>query len=115
MRYEALRDACAAANRDGTSTVTVSGRKFYLSGGAALDRGPSYYAFLRVKRYGFVFCEVVVKDHGHQYALLPDLGFLDMPRTRLVERFGAFVDSVVDVTTGRVLFGGPPPPDGAPG
>lgn len=108
MRYDAIRAACEAAQRDGTAQVTVSGRRFDLARGTALDRGPSYYAFLRVKRYGYVFCEVVVKDRGHQYAIFPSLGFLDMPRTRLVERFAAFVDSVIDAETGALLYGTAP-------
>jgi hypothetical protein len=106
-RYNAIRDACALAKATGRAEVVVSGRKFYLSG----EERPydvTFYAFLRMLGYGLVAAEVCTKDHGYQEILFPNLGQQHWSPTTVTHRFAAVIVAIVDVETGKVLYGNLP-------
>lgn len=98
--YRALNEAAREAREKGTSQVVVSGRRFFLSG----DPLSSDYFFLRLRKYGLVFCRVVDKDHGYQETILPDIGTLHLSKTKVDKKFGACVLRVEDAATCQALY-----------
>ena len=97
--YDLINAACKEAEEKGTATVTVAKKKYYLVKEANYAY-LHYYAFLRVKKYGLVFCNVCVKDRGYQEPILPKLSTMHIANPKVA----AYVMKVEDVETKELLF-----------
>lgn len=102
--YDKLNLACKEACEKGSTVVEVDNRRFYLQ---SKDKGDFYltgYGFLRLRRFGLVFCQICEKDAGWQLGILPAIGGLYLSHTTVSKRLAAWVTKVEDIETGKSLF-----------
>lgn len=104
--YDKINLACKEANEKGYSVVEVDNRRFYLASYENVGNSfyLSYYGFLRLKKFGLVFCQISEKDGGWQQAILPAFGGFNLSHTTVSKRLAACVLRVVDIKTGEDLF-----------
>jgi hypothetical protein len=104
--YDKINLACKEANEKGYSTVEVDNRRFYLASYASVENTfyLSYFGFLRLRKFGLVFCHISVKDRGWQQGILPGIGGLTLSHTTVSKKLAACVLRVVDIKTGKELF-----------